>query len=108
MSGKFDEKRLSLTLLALPPTAATAGSAGLPAEGAGMVGDGWRNAVLAFDFKGKTFEAKIKIRAAAYEGTTVSYDVRLISGVLAECSANPRMVFEVMKVASASAVETLR
>lgn len=36
-------------------------------SGAGMVGDGWRNAALAFDFKGKTFEAKIKIRAAAYE-----------------------------------------
>ena len=68
----------------------------------------WRDPVLSFDFNGKAFEAKIKIRAAAYEGTTVSYDVRLISGELAECFDNPRMVFEAMKVASSSAAATLR
>lgn len=93
---------------AAPPTAATTGAAALPADGAGLAGDGWRNAVLAFDFKGKTFEAKSRIRAAAYEGTRVSYDVRLISGPLAECFDNPRMVFKAMKVASASAAEILR
>lgn len=108
-SGKFDEKRLTLTLLgASPPAAATTGSNGLPTDGAGPIGDGWRDAVLSFDFKGKTFEARIRIRAAAYEGTTVSYDVRLISGALAECFDNPRMVFEAMKVASAPAAEALR
>lgn len=46
-------------------------------------------------------------RAAIYEGTTVSYDVRLISGALAECFDNPRMVFETMNVASMSAAAPL-
>jgi hypothetical protein len=63
-SGKFEERRLTLTLLGASP-AATTGSAGLPADGACPIGDGWRDAVLAFDFKGKTFEAQIRIRAAA-------------------------------------------
>lgn len=108
-SGKFDEKTLTLTLHdATPPTAIAGSTAGLQTRGADTVGDGWRDAVLTFDFNGKTLEATIKIGAATYEGATVSYDVRLISGELAECFDNPRMVSEAMEVAGTSGVEILR
>lgn len=109
-SGKFDEKTLKLTLVeASPPTiAANSGSLEVPSIEPNMAADGWRDAILTFDFNGKVLKAKIKIGAATYDGTTVSYDVRLITGQLAECFDNPSMVYEVQRVAGISAVEIVR